>query len=199
MPGSYLVFEGGEGSGKSTQARRLAARLDAVLTFEPGATALGAELRSLLLDADRPSIDARAETLLMAADRAQHLAEVVEPALRAGRHVVSDRSLYSSMAYQGGARGLGIESVLEINRWAVHDRLPDVVILLDLPPDQASGRLRRSLDRLEREGAEFHQVVHDSYRAMAGADPDRWIVVDASMTPDAIEAAVWGELEGRLT
>lgn len=199
VAGSYLVFEGGEGSGKSTQARRLAARLDAVLTFEPGATALGSELRSLLLDADRPSIDARAETLLMAADRAQHLAEVVNPALQAGRHVVSDRSLYSSMAYQGGARGLGIESVLEINRWAVNGRLPDTVILLDLSPDHAVGRLRRSLDRLEREGAEFHHAVHASYRSMAESDPGRWIVIDASRSLDAIEDAIWAEVEGRLS
>ena len=103
----YIVFEGGEGSGKSTQAARFAARIDARLTFEPGATALGAELRAMLLDVGRATVGARAETLLMAADRAQHMVDVVEPTLESGRHVVSDRSFYSSMAYQGGGRRLG--------------------------------------------------------------------------------------------
>lgn len=198
MSGRYIVFEGGEGSGKSTQARRLAQRIDAIRTFEPGATPLGIELRSLLLDAERPAIDPRAETLLMAADRAQHLATVVVPALAAGRHVVSDRSLYSSMAYQGGARGLGLAAVRDINVWAVADRLPDVVVFLDLDPRVAGERLVRSLDRLEQEGERFHRAVYDSYRSMAEAEPDTWIVIDADQTPDAIESAIWSAIEGRL-
>ncbi len=193
-PARYVVFEGGEGSGKSTQAKRLARRLDACLTFEPGATPLGAQLRSILLDVDRPVVGARAETLLMAADRAQHLADVVEPALAAGRHVVSDRSLYSSMAYQGAARGLGIAEVQRINQWAIADRLPDAVVLLDLEPGRARNRLSRSLDRLEREGAEFHRAVHDGYRLMAAADPERWIVVEAGGRIADIEAEIWSRL-----
>ncbi len=198
MPGRYIVFEGGEGSGKSTQARRLAGRISAIRTFEPGATPLGIELRSLLLDVDQPPISARAETLLMAADRAQHLATVVEPALARGQHVVSDRSLYSSMAYQGGARGLGLEPVRSINLWAMADRRPDIVIFLDLAPADAHGRLARSLDRLEQEGLDFHQAVHDSYHTMAAADPDTWVTIDAAGSPDEIEAQIWDAVEGRL-
>ncbi len=198
MSGRYIVFEGGEGSGKSTQAHRLAQRIDAIRTFEPGATPLGIELRTLLLDLDRPPIDPRAETLLMAADRAQHLATVVEPALAAGRHVVSDRSLYSSMAYQGGARGLGLDAVRTINTWAMADRLPDIVVFLDLDPRSAQERLTRSLDRLERAGDRFHQAVYDAYHAMAADDPETWIVIDAGAAPDAIELAIWSAIEEKL-
>ncbi len=198
MTARYIAFEGGEGSGKSTQARRLAQRIDAIRTFEPGATPLGIELRSLLLDVDQPEIDPRAETLLMAADRAQHLATVVRPALADGRHVVADRSLYSSMAYQGGARGLGLDAVRAINQWAVVDRLPDVVVFLDLDPVAANERLARSLDRLEQEGVDFHRAVYEAYRAMAAADPGTWIVIDAAKEPDDIESAIWAEIERRL-
>lgn len=194
----YIVFEGGEGSGKSTQARRLARRIGARLTFEPGATRVGAELRSILLDPDRGPIDSRAETLLMAADRAQHLVEVVEPELASGRHVVSDRSLYSSLAYQGGGRGLGVDAVGAINDWAISGRHPDLVVFLDIDPGSAGHRLSRSLDRLEREGAAFHRSVHDTYVALAGADPDRWFVIDATPESDVVEAAVWAIIEPRL-
>ena len=124
--GLYIALEGGEGSGKSSQAKALARKLDAVLTREPGGTPLGVELRKLLLSPDLPSVSARAEALMMAADRAEHMAVVVEPALAAGRHVVSDRSVYSSLAYQGGARALGVEAVLAMNEFALNGRLPDV-------------------------------------------------------------------------
>ncbi|MEZ5377154.1 MAG: dTMP kinase [Acidimicrobiales bacterium] len=198
MPGRYIAFEGGEGSGKSTQAHRLAQRIGAIRTFEPGATPLGVELRSLLLDVGRPTMGARAETLLMAADRAEHLAQVVEPALAEGRHVVSDRSLYSSMAYQGGARSLGLDAVRSINEWAVADRLPDIVVFLDLDPQAAVERLVRSLDRLEQAGPDFHRAVYDAYCSMAAADPDTWVVIDAAQPVDAIEAAIWAVVEPRL-
>jgi dTMP kinase len=194
---TYIAFEGGEGSGKSTQARLLADRLAAVLTREPGATPLGAKLRALLLDpADEP-MSPRAETLLMAADRAQHLDEVVLPALAEGRHVVSDRSVYSSLAYQGGGRHLGVEAVRTINEWALDGRWPDVVVLLDVDASVAAGRLDRSLDRLERESAEFHHRVWATFRELA-SDERHWVVVPGEGSIDAVADRVWQAVEPRL-
>ena len=132
----YIAFEGGEGSGKSTQARLLAERLDAVITREPGGTPLGARLRELLLNTDDVGIGARAEALMMAADRAQHIDEVVRPTLAAGRHVVADRSAFSSMAYQGGGRELGIEAVGRLSDWAIDTQWPDVVVMLRVDDDR---------------------------------------------------------------
>lgn len=195
---TYIAFEGGEGSGKSTQASRLAARLDAVLTREPGATPLGAELRRLLLGADSAPVGSRAETLLMAADRAQHLDEIVRPALVAGRHVVSDRSAYSSLAYQGAGRGLGIEAVRSISDWAVDGRWPDVVVWLKIDPEQARGRLGAERDRLEQEADDFHQRVDNGFEELAAAEPDRWVTIDASGDPDQVEARVWEQIAQRL-
>lgn len=195
---AYIVFEGGEGSGKSTQARRLAGRLDAVLTREPGGTELGARLRALLLDPGEAPLGARAETLLMAADRAQHIHEVVRPALAAGRHVVSDRSVYSSLAYQGGGRELGIDVVRQLNDWALDGCWPDLVVLLDLPEDVARGRLRRGLDRLERESASFHQRVRGAYLELATTE-DRWIVIDASEDVATVADRVWSAVEAALS
>lgn len=188
---TYLAFEGGEGCGKSTQASRLADRLDAVLTREPGGTALGADLRRLLLTPGHHRVGARAETLLMAADRAEHLDTVVTPALAAGRTVVSDRSAYSSLAYQGGARGLGVEAVRSLNQWAVAGRWPDVVVLLDLDPSRAVARLGRELDRLEQEAQTFHQAVRRTYLELARDEPDRFVVVDADQGVDDVAAQVW--------
>ena len=195
---SYIVFEGGEGSGKSTQAAILAERLDGVLTREPGATALGAELRRLLLGTGDWTVGARAEALMMAADRAQHLDEVVAPALAAGRHVVSDRSAYSSLAYQGGGRQLGIEAVRAVNHWAIDGRWPDVVVYLRVDRAVARGRLDRSLDRLEREGESFHGRVAEAFDRLAEAEPERWLVVDGDRSPDEVAADVWARLATRL-
>ncbi|MGF1595558.1 MAG: dTMP kinase [Acidimicrobiales bacterium] len=181
---TYIAFEGGEGSGKSTQARLLAERLGALLTREPGATELGSRLRALLLESGQAPIGVRAETLLMAADRAQHVIEVVGPALAAGRHVVSDRSVYSSLAYQGGGRGLGIEEVRRINEWALDGCWPDLVVLLDVDTATARGRLDRTLDRLEREDQDFHDRVRCAYREMAG--DDRWLTFDAAAPIDEL-------------
>ncbi len=198
----YIVFEGGEGSGKSTQARILAERLDAVLTREPGGTPLGARLRALLLhtkEADEGvSIGARAEALMMAADRAQHIDDVVRPALAAGRHVVSDRSAYSSMAYQGGGRQLGIDAIGRLSDWAIDGQWPDVVVVLDVDSDTAGQRLDRSLDRIEQAGDEFHKRVAGAFTEMAAADPERWLVVDGHGSIDEVAEAVWKALEPRL-
>lgn len=190
--GRFVVFEGGEGVGKSTQAGRLATHLGAVLTHEPGGTALGADIRARLLDPATDSLDDRAEALLLAADRAQHVAEVVRPALRAGRHVVSDRYVGSSLAYQGFGRGLPVDELRRLSAWATGGLWPDVVVLLDLPAEVAADRrAARRPDRLEGAGDGFHRRVREGYRALAAADPSSWVTVDGSSDPDAVEAAVW--------
>lgn len=192
---SYIAFEGGEGSGKSTQAALVAERLGAVLTREPGATPLGAQLRQLLLGTGEWSVGPRAEALMMAADRAQHLREVVLPALTEGRHVVSDRSAYSSLAYQGAGRELGIEEVRAINQWAVYGRWPDIVVYLRVDREVARNRLERSLDRLEREGERFHTRVAEAFDRLAADEPARWLVVDGGRSRDQVGEEIWTRLE----
>jgi dTMP kinase len=178
--GRFIAFEGGEGSGKSTQAARLARSLDALLTREPGGTAVGSQLRDLLLDPGTVGLVARAEALLMAADRAQHVEQVVGPALAAGRHVVTDRFAGSSVAYQGYGRGLAPDELLRLSQWACDGVWPDLVVLLDVDPDVAATRLARERDRFEREDAAFHRRIADGFRAMAEADPGLWVVVDGA-------------------
>jgi dTMP kinase len=194
----FIVFEGGEASGKSTQSVRLAERLGAVHTREPGGTAIGAALRSLLLDARTVGLDDRAEALLMAADRAQHVAEVVRPALAADRHVVSDRYIGSSLAYQGHGRGLPVVELRRISGWAANDLWPDLIVLLDVPRDVARQRSAAPPDRLESAGDEFHDRVARGYRALASADATRWVVVDGAAPPEEVEAAVWEAVVTRL-
>lgn len=194
----FIVFEGGEGSGKSTQAALLAARLGAVLTREPGGTALGLGIRSLVLDAgDGPPVDVRAEALLMAADRAQHVAEVVRPALARGVDVVSDRFSGSTLAYQGYARGLPVDELARLSAWAAGGLEPDVVILLDVAPEVAAVRRKPVPDRMEAAGEEFHRRVVEGYRSLAAADPRRWRVVDGSGPVDDVAALVGAALEAR--
>ncbi len=185
----YIAFEGGEGSGKSTQARLLAKRLDAVVTREPGGTELGASIRSLVLDPGQAPVGARAETLLMAADRAQHAQQVIKPAIDAGRHVISDRSVYSSLAYQGGGRGLGVDAIRSINEWALDGCWPELVVLLDIDREAARARLSRSLDRLEQETEAFHDRIRGTYLDLA-ADDERWLVFDGSGEIGAVAEAI---------
>ncbi len=200
----YIAFEGGEGSGKSTQVRLLAERLvefdgaHPVVTHEPGATPLGRQLRELLLGVDEAPVGPRAETLMMAADRAQHMREVVRPALSGGQHVISDRTAYSSLAYQGGGRDLGVDQVRAVNDWALDGLWPDLVLLLDCPPEAAAGRRARALDRLEAEADGFHDRIHATFRDLASAEPDRWVVVDGSASIGDVAAAVWTAVEQRL-
>ena len=196
--GRFIAFEGGEGSGKSTQARLLANRLGAVLTREPGGTETGRRIRELVLVADLPDLDERTEALLMAADRAQHVAEVVRPNLQSGRHVVTDRFSGSSLAYQGHGRGLPLDQVARLSSWASAGLQPDVVILLDLPIDVSRGRLGTSLDRMERAGRQFHERVQAGYRELAASDPDRWAVIDASGDVGSVAAAVAEVVADRL-
>jgi len=184
----YIALEGAEGSGKSTQARLLAGRLGAVLTRETGGTVIGRRVREVLHDNDVVGLDPRAEALLTAADRAQHFGEVVLPALDAGRTVVSDRSVYSSLAYQGYGRQLDLDELRRINDWATHGVWPDLVVFIEVPAEVAAGRLseRHELDRFERAGDEFHARVLAGYHALAAAEPDRWLLVDSSGSIDAV-------------
>lgn len=189
--GLFIVLEGGEGAGKSTQTQLLAERLracgrDVVTTREPGATATGAAIRALLLD-PASDVDPWAEVLLYAADRAQHVAEVVRPALARGSDVVCDRHLWSSLAYQGAGRGLGVDAVRTANAVAVGDLVADVTVLLDIDPAAGLGRSGGD-DRIERAGTAFHVAVRKAFLALAveaGAP-----VVDATQAPDAVAAEI---------
>jgi dTMP kinase len=191
VTGHFIAFEGGEGSGKSTQAARLAERLGAVLTHEPGDTALGLKVRALLLDAGPIEITPRAEALLMAADRAQHVAELVRPALAAGRTVVTDRYAGSSIAYQGYGRQLSPQEVAALSEWATDELRPELVLLLEVPPTVSNARTGGARDRLEAAGPAFHARVHDGFLAQAIADPERWAVVDGTRSPDEVAASIW--------
>lgn len=196
----FVVFEGGEGSGKSTQARLLAARWRAELTFEPGDTEVGARLRAILLDPATGDLDPRAEALLMAADRAHHVATRIRPALHRGRDVVCDRFVGSSIAYQGYGRGLGAEQVAALSVFATDGLVPDLVVLLEVPAAVADARLAAagSPDRLEAAGDAFHRSVAKGYRELAAADPGRWSVVDGTGTVEAVAARVQAAVGSRL-
>jgi dTMP kinase len=192
VSGRLVVLEGGEGSGKSTQAALLARRLrehgrEVVETFEPGATALGARVRELLLHG--AALEPRAELLLLAADRAQHVAEIVRPALARGADVVSDRYAPSTLAYQGRARGLGVDVVASISRFAADGLEPDVVVVLDVARDEARARRPRASDRFERAPDDFHDAVVAAYRELSIAHG--WAVVDGSGPPGEVAARVW--------
>lgn len=198
-PPAYIALEGPEGCGKSTQARLLADAIGAVLTRETGGTPIGERLRSILHDVEVTDLDARAEALMIAADRAQHLTSVVRPALSAGRHVVSDRSVYSSIAYQGYGRELSIDALRTINDWALRGTWPSLVVLLDVPETELARRLRtRDLDRFEREDPSFHRRVVDGFRHMADHDRSQWVVVDASRPRTEVTATIRFHVADRL-
>jgi dTMP kinase len=184
--GRFIVFEGGDGCGKSTQAARLADTIGAVLTREPGGTRAGEEIRGVLLDPGLAGLDARAEALLMAAARAEHVAAVIRPALEGGDTVVCDRYTPSSLAYQGYGRGLDLDVLGEISAWATGGLEPDLILLLTAtalhtPP---------IADRLEAESAEFHARVAAGYEALAAADSAHWRVVDGDGTIDEVAERV---------
>jgi dTMP kinase len=190
VPGLFVTIEGIDRSGKSTQARRLAETLgdEAVLVREPGGTPAGERIRHLLKD---PAIelDARSEALLFAAARAELVASVVQPALQAGKVVISDRYLDSSLAYQGHARGLGEDEVRLINDWATGGLEPDLTVLLRIDPVTAASRAGEA-DRFEDEGLELQQRVAEAYERLAAANPYRWKPVDAARDEDAIGAEI---------
>jgi dTMP kinase len=207
MRGRFVTFEGVEGSGKSTLIERLAEHLravehDVLTTREPGGTNFGRELRTMLLRRGAPP-QPTAEALLMAADRAEHVARVVRPALEAGRIVLCDRYGDSTIAYQGGGSGLDRARLADLNAWATGGLVPDLTLLLDLPAEDSLGRLHaRSLDpapdRFESEPIAFHQRVRQAYLELAAAEPARWLVLDARRDPDAIYREASARLDGLL-
>jgi dTMP kinase len=193
----FVTFEGVDGSGKSTQARLLAERLrsagrDVVLTREPGGTELGEQVRGILLHGE--NVAPWAEAALFAAARAQLVDEVIRPALARGADVVSDRYLDSSLAYQGLARGLGVERVLELNLLATSGLLPDRTFLILVPPEEAAARSDQEPDRIEREGHAFAVEVDRAYRELARVFAQRVIVVDGTQNPEDIAETVHGQL-----
>jgi dTMP kinase len=196
--GRFIALEGGEGCGKSTQAVRLAASLGAVATREPGGTRIGALVRAIVLDPVNDELSDRAEALLYAADRAQHAAEVIVPALASGRHVVSDRSAFASIVYQGYGRQMGPDVVRRLSDWAVDGCWPELVVLLDIDPAVAAKRRSRALDRLEIAGDAFHERVRAGYLELAAADPDQWVVLDADQPVGQVAAAVRAAVADRL-
>jgi dTMP kinase len=193
--GLFIALEGGEGAGKTTQARMLAIWLreqgfDVITTREPGATKIGMRLRALLLDTAHSEMSPRAEALMYAADRAQHVDEVINPALARGAVVITDRYVDSSLAYQGAARGLRAEDVAWLSRWATGDLVPDLTILLDLPPQDGLGRRTRSMDRLEAEPSEFHERVRAGFLDLARREPERYLVLDATRPSAELTAEI---------
>jgi dTMP kinase len=197
----FVTFEGIDGSGKSTQAALLARRLEAegrevVLTREPGGTALGERIRALLLDGGEVAL--WTEATLFAASRAQHVDELIRPALERGAAVVCDRFLDSSLAYQGIARGLGLEDVLALNERAVRGAHPDVTILLDLEAGDGEHRLGDERDRIEQEGVAFSARVRDAYMELAARFPERIVVLDASEPAERIGERVYERVRERF-
>jgi dTMP kinase len=204
--GLFIAFEGGEGTGKSTQARLLADRLAArghevVLTFEPGATPIGARLREVLLDRDNTAMSPRTEALLYAADRAQHVAEVIRPALARGAVVISDRYVDSSLAYQAGGRGLEDHDVRRLSRWATGGLMPDLTVMLDLDPSAGLARATGPGDRLEAEEIAFHERVRNSFHDLARRGGGRrYLVVDVGrLDVAAVHARVVDRIERELS
>nr|WP_281373008.1 dTMP kinase [Kineococcus aurantiacus] len=194
--GFFLALEGGDGSGKTTQARLLAAWLEelgheAVVTREPGGTATGRDVRALLLEhRDGPPLSPRAEALLFAADRAQHVAEVVRPGLRRGAVVLTDRYVDSSLAYQGAGRDLPASEVETLSRWATQGLLPDLTVVLDVDPTTAAQRRagRAAEDRVEAEPGAFHARVREQFLLLAARAPERYLVLDATTSPEVVQA-----------
>ncbi len=190
MRGRLIAFEGADASGKSTQARRLAARLGVPLTFQFGATDIGGSIRRILLDPEHRELDDRAEALLVVADKAQHVAEIVGPALERGETIISDRFTASSLAYQGYGRGLDLQVLEDMMRFATHGIEPDLTVLLDVDLAVARQRLGDQIDRIEGAGAEFHQRVRQGYLEMAAEAPDHWLVIHAGGTVEEVAARV---------
>jgi dTMP kinase len=199
--GLFVCFEGGDGAGKSTQVRLLAEALaargsDVLVTRQPGGTALGAQIRELVLHGDH--VSPRAEALLFAADKAHHVDELIRPALARGRVVLIDRYIDSAIAYQGAGRDLGADEVRDLNLWAVGGLVPDLTVVLDVSSELGRARRGDVHDRLESEGDGFHDAVRQGFLRLAAAEPDRYVVVAADGSAEAIHAEVLAAVEARL-
>ncbi|KQT93465.1 thymidylate kinase [Marmoricola sp. Leaf446] len=200
--GLFVCFEGGEGAGKSTQSGLLRERLEAagrtvLLTREPGGTPVGAEVRRIVLDPATGVLADRTEALLYAADKAEHVESVVLPALARDEVVVTDRYVDSTLAYQGAGRALDPGELEQVARWATGDLRPHLTVLLDLEPSRGLVRFAER-DRIEGESLEFHERVRAAFVALAGADPEHYLVLDARAEVDEIAALVWSRVEGLL-
>ncbi|MFE2725444.1 dTMP kinase [Kitasatospora sp. NPDC059327] len=201
--GFFIALEGGDGAGKSTQAQALAEWIrgkghEVVLTREPGGSPVGQRLRGLVLDVGNTGLSHRAEALIYAADRAEHVENVIRPALARGAVVITDRYMDSSIAYQGAGRDLAATEVARISRWATGGLVPDLTVVLDVDPTRARERFTEALDRLESEPTEFHQRVRSGFLALAAADPARYLVVDGSQQPGFVTTAIRHRLDREL-
>jgi dTMP kinase len=200
--GLFLCFEGGEGAGKSTQAALLhgwlvAAGHDVVLTFEPGDTPVGGDIRRIVLDPATGHLADRTEALLYAADKAEHVEMVVAPALARGAVVITDRYVDSALAYQGTGRAIDAAELENVLRWATSDLRPHLTVLLDVDPSAGLGRFE-GRDRIEAESTEFHQRAREGFLALAAADPDHYLVLDARADRDALATQIRERVEGLL-
>ena len=200
--GVFITFEGGDGSGKSTQIQSVrdwfeSRGREVVVTREPGGTELGTEIRRLVQNGPE-DVDARTEALLYAADRAYHVATVIAPALERGAVVLGDRYIDSSLAYQGAARSLGVDEIASLSAWATRGLYPSLTFLLDLPPEVGARRRTDAPDRMERESMDFHERVRHEYLRLADAEPDRIVVIDAVGTVDEVFSEIRGVLVERF-
>lgn len=203
----FITFEGGEGSGKSSALRLLDERLrkegfQTVLTREPGGTPIAEQIRNVILDKANTAMDSRTEALLYAASRRQHLVEKVWPAIKEGKMVLCDRYLDSSLAYQGGARGLGIDEVLNVNLFATEGTFPDLTLLFDIEPELGLERIaknaQREVNRLDLEKIEFHRGVRATFLFLAKRYPERFVVIDASKPLDQVVEDAYQAIISRL-
>ena len=200
--GMFITFEGGDGSGKSTQIQSVrdwfeSRGREVIVTREPGGTELGTEIRRLVQNGPE-DVDARTEALLYAADRAYHVATVIRPALERGAVVLGDRYIDSSLAYQGAARSLGVDEIASLSAWATRGLYPSLTFLLDLPPEVGARRRTDAPDRMERESMDFHERVRHEYLRLADAEPDRIVVIDAVGTVDEVFSEIRGVLVERF-
>ena len=200
--GVFITFEGGDGSGKSTQIQSVREWFESrgrevIVTREPGGTELGTEIRRLVQNGPE-DVDARTEALLYAADRAYHVATVIRPALERGAVVLGDRYIDSSLAYQGAARSLGVDEIASLSAWATQGLYPSLTFLLDLPPEVGARRRTDAPDRMERESMDFHERVRHQYLRLADAEPERIVVIDAVGTVDEVFSEIRGVLVERF-
>ncbi|MFZ9309617.1 MAG: dTMP kinase [Candidatus Nanopelagicales bacterium] len=195
MTGAFIAIEGGDGAGKSTQAKLLANGLrtrghEVIITREPGGSPIAEKIRHVVLDVANLGLNERAEALLFAASRAEHVASTIRPALERGTIVISDRYMDSSIAYQGIARGLGLEHIRDLNLWATNNLVPDLTIILDVDAEHGLNRVADP-NRIEEESTEFHSVVRDAFLELAKLDPDRYLIVSANQPAEEIAETIF--------